>query len=59
MSTKTPSEKDYAYRTIGHVGSASLCIVLPKQFATGLGLEKGDYVRVTQEEKRLIVEKAS
>jgi AbrB family looped-hinge helix DNA binding protein len=58
MSTRTDSEKDYAYRTIGHVGSASLCIVLPKQFATGLGLEKGDYVKVIQEQGKIIIERA-
>ena len=58
MRMRTDSEKDYAYRTIGHIGSASLCIVLPKQFATGLGLEKGDYVKVFQEQGKIIIERA-
>ena len=49
---------DYAYRTIGHVGSASLCLVLPKQFAIGLGLDKGDYVKVRQEQNKIVIEKA-
>jgi antitoxin component of MazEF toxin-antitoxin module len=58
MSTKQESENDHAYRTIGHVGSASLCLVLPKQFAIGLGLDKGDYVKVRQEQNKIVIEKA-
>ena len=54
----TENSNEYAYRTIGHVGSASLCIVLPKQFAIGLGLDKGDYVKVRQEQNKIVIEKA-
>ena len=46
------------YQAIGLAGKTSYTLVLPKGFATAIGLEKGDFVRVTQEEKRLIVEKA-
>ena len=46
------------YKAIGLAGKTSYTLVLPKGFATAIGLEKGDFVRVTQEEKRLTVEKA-
>jgi len=39
-------------------GERSFTLVLPKGFATALGLEKGDYVKVVQDEKRIIIEKA-
>jgi hypothetical protein len=51
-------KKSQWYKAIGLAGKTSYTLVLPKGFATAIGLEKGDYVRVTQEEKRLIVEKA-
>ena len=40
------------------VGEQSFSIVLPKQYATNLRIGKGDFVKVRQEENRLIVEKA-
>ena len=46
------------YQAIGLAGGSSYILVLPKEMATGIGLEKGDFVRVTQEEKKLVVEKA-
>jgi hypothetical protein len=42
----------------GLVGEQSFSIVLPRQYATKLQIGKGDYVKVTQQNKRIIVEKA-
>lgn len=55
---KAETEKEYSYRTIGLVGAASLCVVLPKEYALHLGIEKGDPVRVTREDGRVVIEKA-
>ena len=44
------------YRSI--IGDVSFSVCLPKQYAIGLGLQKGDYVRVTQEDSKIIIEKA-
>jgi AbrB family looped-hinge helix DNA binding protein len=38
-------------------GERSLTIVLPKVFASGLGIRKGDYVKVIQEEEKIVIEK--
>ena len=47
------------YRKIqGLVGESSFSLVLPKQFAITLGIKKGDFVKVRQEENRIIIEKA-
>jgi antitoxin component of MazEF toxin-antitoxin module len=51
--------KDIQYRKVyGLVGEQSLSIVLPKSYALHLGLGKGDFVKVHEEENRIIVEKA-
>jgi antitoxin component of MazEF toxin-antitoxin module len=42
----------------GLVGEQSFAIVLPKHYATNLQIGKGDYVKVTQKNNRIIVEKA-
>jgi bifunctional DNA-binding transcriptional regulator/antitoxin component of YhaV-PrlF toxin-antitoxin module len=39
-------------------GERSLTVVLPKEFAQHVGISKGDYVKVTQDECRIIIEKA-
>lgn len=46
------------YRAVTLVGNASLTIVLPREFASALDVKRGDFVKITREEKRLIVEKA-
>jgi bifunctional DNA-binding transcriptional regulator/antitoxin component of YhaV-PrlF toxin-antitoxin module len=47
------------YRKIqGLVGETSFSVVLPKQYAIALGIEKGDFVKVSQDGHRIIVEKA-
>jgi len=39
-------------------GERSLTIVLPKSFATSLEIGKGDFLKVTLEGKKLVLEKA-
>jgi bifunctional DNA-binding transcriptional regulator/antitoxin component of YhaV-PrlF toxin-antitoxin module len=39
-------------------GERSLTFVLPKTFARELGIERGDFLKVHMESKRLILEKA-
>jgi bifunctional DNA-binding transcriptional regulator/antitoxin component of YhaV-PrlF toxin-antitoxin module len=41
---------------IGH--GQSYGIILPKQYAINLGIGGGDFVRMCQEENRIIIEKA-
>ena len=52
------SKHDYDYRTVGIVGSASFCVVLPKEYAINLGVGKGDFVKISQEQNRIVIEKA-
>jgi antitoxin component of MazEF toxin-antitoxin module len=47
------------YRAVTLVGGASLTIVLPRHFSEPLEVERGDYVKIVQDGKRLIVEKAN
>lgn len=48
----------YAFRKVqGIVGEYSFSIVLPKSFAHDLGIGKGDYVKVSQEDGKIVVEK--
>jgi formylmethanofuran dehydrogenase subunit D len=44
------------YRSI--IGDLSFSVCLPKKYSQNLGLDKGDYVRVTQEDGKIIIEKA-
>jgi bifunctional DNA-binding transcriptional regulator/antitoxin component of YhaV-PrlF toxin-antitoxin module len=47
------------YRKIqGLVGEHSFSVVLPKYYAIHLGISKGDFVKVRQEENKIIIEKA-
>jgi hypothetical protein len=48
----------YYYRTAGLVGTNSFSIVLPKQYAIDLGIGRGDFVKVSQEQNRIVIEKA-
>ena len=41
----------------GLVGEKSFSVVLPKHFATKLGIGKGDFVKVSQENNQIIIEK--
>ena len=47
------------YRAVTLVGRASLTIVPPRHFSRALDVEQGDFVKITQDGKRLIVEKAN
>ena len=50
----------YAFRKVqGIVGEYSFSIVLPKSFANELGISKGDYVKVSQDDGKIIIEKMS
>jgi hypothetical protein len=53
------NESSYQYRKIQPIqGGISLCIVLPKSYATGIGLKKDGFVKVYQQDDKIIVEKA-
>lgn len=41
----------------GLIGESSFSIILPKIFATNIGIKKGDYVDVYQEGHKIIIEK--
>ena len=46
------------YRKIqGLVGEHSFSLVLPKSYAIELGIGKGDFVKVIQENGKIIIEK--
>jgi antitoxin component of MazEF toxin-antitoxin module len=52
-------EQSIHYRRVqGLVGDKSFSIVLPKSYAMELGIGKGDFVRVSQDDSRIIIEKA-
>jgi hypothetical protein len=53
---KTADDIKAEYRSIIEDLSFSVC--LPKVYAQNLGLAKGEYVRVTQENGKIIIEKA-
>ena len=42
----------------GLIGESSFSIILPKIYSTNLGIGKGDFVKVRQEENKIIIEKA-
>jgi hypothetical protein len=54
--SKTKTTAKAEYRSI--IGDLSFSVCLPKKYSQDLGLEKGDYVRVTQEAGKIIIEKA-
>ena len=58
MSTKITGKEKPEYRAVTLVGGASLTIVLPRHFADSIEVGRGDFVRIIQDGKRLIVEKA-
>ena len=50
--------KSTEYRKIqGIVGEQSFSVVLPEKYAIDLGIGKGDFVRVHQDEGRIVIEK--
>lgn len=59
MSQQETTDDKPAFRAVTLVGGASLTIVLPRHFCNTLEVERGDFVKITSEGKKLIVEKAS
>ena len=52
-------QDDAEYRKIqGLVGESSFSLVLPKRYAMNLGIGKGDFVKVRQAGRSLVIEKA-
>jgi bifunctional DNA-binding transcriptional regulator/antitoxin component of YhaV-PrlF toxin-antitoxin module len=50
--------KQIEFRKVqGIVGDQSFSIVLPKKYAVDLGIGKGDFVKVHQQEGCIIIEK--
>ena len=56
MSSHIDSKIEYR-KVQGLVGEASFSIVLPKTYATNLGIGKGDFVKVSMNGTKMIVEK--
>jgi hypothetical protein len=53
------SSKKLEYRKVyGLVGEQSFSIVLPKTYAVNLGIHKGDFVKVYQDNEMIIIKKA-
>ena len=58
-SNSGTKHNELAYRKIqGIVGDQSLSVILPKSYAVNLGIGKGDFVKIHQEEGKIIIEKA-
>lgn len=55
---KSPNSEARYRRIQGLVGEKSFSLVLPKIYAINLGIGKGDFVKVTQESNKIIIEKA-
>jgi len=52
------NQSSYEFRKVqGILGEQSFSIVLPKRYAINLGLGKGDFVKVREESKKIIIEK--
>jgi phosphate uptake regulator len=50
---------DIEYRKVqGLIGETSFSIILPKEYALNLGIGKGDFVKVRQEDNKIVIEKA-
>ena len=53
------SHQEYQYRKVqGIMGEHSFSFVIPKNYATQIGIGKGDFVKVILEKDQLIVKKA-
>ena len=52
------SLKNTEFRKVqGIVGDQSFSVVLPKKYAIDLGIGKGDFVKVRQQEGKIVIEK--
>jgi hypothetical protein len=53
------SQQEYQYRKVqGIMGEHSFSFVIPKGYATQIGIGKGDFVKVILEKDQLVVKKA-
>ena len=53
------SQEEYQYRKVqGIMGEHSFSFVIPKNYATQIGIGKGDFVKVILEKDHLVVMKA-
>jgi antitoxin component of MazEF toxin-antitoxin module len=49
----------YEIRKIqGIIGDQSFSVILPKVYAVNIGIKKGDFVKVHQQDGKIIIEKA-
>jgi hypothetical protein len=55
---KTESPKVEYRSIIGDSRESSFSVCIPKGYTQDLDLHKGDYVRITREDSKLIIEKA-
>jgi hypothetical protein len=56
---ENPFLEEYQYRKVqGVMGESSFSFVIPKVYATHIGIGKGDFVKVILEEDQLVVRKA-
>lgn len=59
MENTLSNKENVEYRKIqGLVGEHSLSFILPKKYASDLGLGKGDYVKVSQRDGGILIQKA-
>jgi antitoxin component of MazEF toxin-antitoxin module len=48
----------FEYRKVqGLIGETSFSVILPKHYAINLGIGKGDFVKVHQEDEKIVIEK--
>ena len=48
-----------AYRRVqGIVGESSFSVILPKSYAVSLGIGKGDFVKIHEQNQKIVIEKA-
>ncbi len=58
MESMNYSKKNPEFRKVqGLVGESSFSIVLPKSYAINLGISKGEFLKVTCEDQRIVIEK--
>lgn len=58
-TSEKSTDQSFEYRKVQAIlGDISFNVVLPKKYSMALGLKKGDFVKVSQYGKRLIIEKA-
>jgi len=42
----------------GIVGESSFSVILPKSYAVSLGIGKGDFVKIHEQNQKIVIEKA-